>query len=95
MLYTFLDRWEYCCEQFVDALVVENFFKLRFMLKRSKYVVNIFHSFIIAIFLLSLGGCGHKASPYYEQKAPLGDENVKFIIQESQNMPEDTNVSCR
>lgn len=32
------------------------------------------------MFLLSLSGCGHKASPYYEDGSPASDENVKFII---------------
>lgn len=32
------------------------------------------------MFLLSLSGCGYKASPYYLEKAPPSDENVKFIV---------------
>lgn len=38
--------------------------------------------FIIAMFLLGLGGCGYKADPFYTQDAPEGDENVEFIIKE-------------
>lgn len=44
---------------------------------------GIFHLVIIALFLLGLSGCGYKANPYYSQKAPQGDENVKFIIKKS------------
>jgi len=52
-----------------------------------------FHVLIIAIFLFSLSGCGYKASPYYEQVAPQGDENVEFILKEKQ-IREDNNESC-
>ena len=38
--------------------------------------------FIIAMFVLSLNGCGYKAPPYLIEEAPAGDENVKFIIKE-------------
>lgn len=41
------------------------------------------------MFLLSLNGCGYKKAPYYieetpktEKKAPVGDDNVEFIIKE-------------
>jgi len=37
---------------------------------------------IIAMFLLVLSGCGHKANPYYEEKASMEDKNVKFIIKD-------------
>lgn len=53
--------------------------------------------FIIASFLLSMGGCGHKASPYYEQDAPVEDENVKFVIEEKEFesiMINENNESC-
>jgi predicted small lipoprotein YifL len=46
---------------------------------------------IIAIFLLSLSGCGYKASPYYKEKAPDADNNVKFIIKDKNF---DNNESC-
>ncbi|WP_297443015.1 hypothetical protein [Sulfurimonas sp.] len=49
---------------------------------------------IIASFLLSLSACGYKANPYYEKKAPQGDENVDFFIQK-QKMKNDNNESCR
>jgi len=32
------------------------------------------------MFLLSLSACGYKADPYYEEKVPTNDKNVKFII---------------
>jgi len=35
---------------------------------------------IIASFVLSLNGCGYKASPFYTQESALEDKNVKFII---------------
>jgi len=35
---------------------------------------------IITVFLLSLNGCGYKASPYYLEDAPAGDENVEFTV---------------
>ncbi|MDQ7045723.1 MAG: hypothetical protein Q9M32_07415 [Sulfurimonas sp.] len=43
-------------------------------------ISNIFHILIIAMFLLGLNGCGYKASPFYTQDAPLGDENVTFKL---------------
>ena len=39
--------------------------------------------FIIAVFLLSVSACGYKAAPFYSEDAPEGDENVEFIIQET------------
>jgi len=44
--------------------------------------------------LLSFSACGYKADPYYEEKAPQGDKNVKFIIQKKENKNEN-NESCR
>ncbi len=50
---------------------------------------------IIASFLLSLGGCGYKKSPYYLKSAPQSDENVEFIIKrESQSTINENNESC-
>ncbi|WP_154645653.1 hypothetical protein [Sulfurimonas gotlandica] len=43
---------------------------------------TVFHLLIIAMFALSLNGCGYKKAPYYQDEAPSGDENVKFIIKE-------------
>jgi len=43
-------------------------------------LIHIFHGIIIASLLLSISGCGYKEAPYYENNAPQGDENVKFII---------------
>jgi len=40
---------------------------------------------IIAIFSLNLSGCGYKASPYYQESAPKGDDNIKFIITQPKN----------
>lgn len=37
---------------------------------------------IIAMFLLSLNGCGYKGAPYYEE-SDQSDENVEFIIKKS------------
>ena len=67
------------------------------MLNRTKYIVSSFHIAIIAIFLLSISGCGYKASPYYENEAPEGDENVEFIIKDkeiSKNENNENNESC-
>jgi len=47
---------------------------------------------IIASFLLSVGGCGYKAPPYYEQSTPKEGKNVKFIMQK-RNFT-DNNRSC-
>lgn len=52
------------------------------MLKKSNYFIGIFHLLIIAMFMLSVNGCGYKSAPYYEEEAPASDENVKFIIKE-------------
>lgn len=41
---------------------------------------SVFHLVIIAMFLLSLSGCGYRADPYYLEDAPQGDNNIKFII---------------
>ena len=49
---------------------------------------------IIASFLLSLGGCGHKAAPYYQKSAPKGDENVEFILEKKQIPVYENNESC-
>lgn len=46
---------------------------------------------IITTFLLSVGGCGYKAPPYYEEDTPKGDKNVAFHIEKQSN---DTNESC-
>jgi hypothetical protein len=50
--------------------------------------------FIIASFLLSMSGCGHKANPYIEQEAPAEDENVKFVIEKKKFPVIENNVSC-
>lgn len=34
------------------------------------------------MFLLGLSACGYKKGPYYLEKTPSGDNNVKFIIKE-------------
>jgi predicted small lipoprotein YifL len=52
------------------------------MLNRIKNLSTVFHLLIIAMFALSLNGCGYKKAPYYQDEAPSGDENVKFIIKE-------------
>ncbi|WP_299916307.1 hypothetical protein [Sulfurimonas sp.] len=43
-------------------------------------MTSVFHLVIIAMFLLSFSGCGHKGNPYYLEDAPEGDKNVKFFI---------------
>ena len=49
-------------------------------MNRINNLSSIFHAVIIALFLLSLSGCGYKKAPYYEDKTPTSDENVKFSI---------------
>jgi len=49
-------------------------------LDRVYNLTGAFHLVIIAMFLLSLSGCGYKDDPYYLESAPQGDNNVKFII---------------
>ncbi|PLY12948.1 hypothetical protein CVO_07665 [Sulfurimonas sp. CVO] len=48
-------------------------------------LTSVFHLIIIAIFLLSISGCGYKADPYYLEDAPQSDENIEFIIKKSNN----------
>lgn len=43
-------------------------------------LTSVFHLVIIAMFLLSLSGCGYRGDPYYLDSAPQSDKNVKFII---------------
>jgi predicted small lipoprotein YifL len=47
---------------------------------------------IIAMFLLSLSGCGYRGDPYYLDSAPQSDKNVKFIIKKPSG---DNNESSR
>lgn len=49
-------------------------------MNRVNNLTSVFHLAIIAMFLLSLSGCGYKADPYYLEEAPKGDKNIKFII---------------
>ena len=58
-------------------------------MNRSNNIRRIFHTLIIAIFLLSLNGCGYKDDPYYEEDSPSGDKNIEFIIKK----PIDNNES--
>jgi len=51
--------------------------------------------FIIAIFLLSLSGCGYKADPYYEKSPPKSDENVQFFIKKQQSKVDEKSESCQ
>jgi predicted small lipoprotein YifL len=64
-------------------------------LDSSNYLTRIFHTLIIASFLLSLSGCGYKAAPYYQKDAPEGDENVKFTLEKKEFQSDDLNGSCR
>lgn len=52
---------------------------------------KILYILIIASFFFVFDGCGYKASPYYEEKAPKGDKDVTFIIKKKEF---DTNESC-
>lgn len=55
---------------------------------------SVFHLVIIAMFLLSLSGCGYRADPYYLEDAPQGDNNIKFIIKKpSSDNNESDNVN--
>ena len=60
------------------------------MLKSSNNLTSIFHLLIIASLVLSLDGCGYKASPFYKKDIYLEDKNVKFI-----NKSVDNNASCK
>jgi len=49
-------------------------------------LTSIFHGAIIAMFLLSLNGCGYKAAPFYKnQKVITKDKNVIFIQKSSES----------
>ncbi|MCK9455367.1 MAG: hypothetical protein M0Q20_09465 [Sulfurimonas sp.] len=48
-------------------------------------MTSVFHTAIIAMFLLSLSGCGYKADPYYLEEAPQSDKSIEFIIKKSDN----------
>lgn len=58
---------------------------------RSNNLTGIFHTLIIAMFLLGLSGCGYKQDPYYLEEAPSGDENVEFIIKQPAGDNNETN----
>ena len=51
-------------------------------MNKIKNLTSIFHLVIIAVFLLGLSGCGYKADPYYEEEAPIGDQNIEFHVKE-------------
>jgi len=57
-------------------------------------LTSIFHALIITSFLLVLCSCGYKAAPYYQKKAPKGDENIKFILKKKEFPKMEDNVSC-
>ena len=40
---------------------------------------------IIAMFVLSLNGCGYKAPPYYLEEVSSVDEDIEFIIKSRVN----------
>ncbi|MBL1243640.1 MAG: hypothetical protein COA39_004470 [Sulfurimonas sp.] len=44
--------------------------------------------------MFSLGGCGYKASLYYEEEPPKGDENVEFLIKNKEIIKNENNESC-
>jgi hypothetical protein len=39
--------------------------------------------------VLGFNACGHKGAPFYSKEAPIGDENIEFIIKSEEN-----NASC-
>lgn len=49
---------------------------------------------IIAMFSLSLNGCGYKAPPYYQDEAPQGDKNVEFIIKKPTDKKVEIEPNC-
>ena len=49
-------------------------------MKQKYNLTTIFNMLIIAMFLFSLSGCGHKGMPIYEENSSYNDENVKFIL---------------
>jgi len=57
--------------------------------------LSAFHVVIIAIFLLSINGCGYKAAPYYENEVPQEDENIVFIIKDKEILSDENNESCK
>lgn len=71
----------------LDTFVLQELRKLRFILNRINNLTSIFHLAIIAVFLLSLNGCGYKKAPYYLEEAPKGDENIAFSLKQ----PSDAN----
>jgi len=66
----------------MDASIFRKFRKLRSILNKLKNLSTAFHLLIIAMFILSINGCGYKSAPSYEEEVPVGDENVKFIKKE-------------
>ncbi len=55
---------------------------------------SIFRMLIIAMFSLSLNGCGYKAPPYYQDEAPQGDKNVEFIIKKPTDKKVEIEPNC-
>jgi len=49
---------------------------------------------IIAMFSLSLNGCGYKAPPYYQEDVPKSDKNVEFIMKKPTQENNEVEQSC-
>jgi hypothetical protein len=61
-------------------------------LNRIYNLVGGFHLIIIAMFLLSLSGCGYKDNPHYFDSEVKSDKSVKFFIKKPSG---DNNESSR
>ena len=59
---------------------MREFRELRSALKGIYNLTSVFHIAIIAMFLLSLSGCGHRGAPYYLEQEAHSDKNVKFFL---------------
>jgi len=55
---------------------------------------SIFSMLIIAVFSLSLSGCGYKAPPYYQEDVPKSDKNVEFIMKKPTQENNEVEQSC-
>lgn len=55
--------------------------------------MGIFHSLIIATFLLGFHGCGYKANPFYMQEEAMNDEHVDFIVRKL-NVDNNKSATC-
>lgn len=65
---------------YLHTFVMREFRELRSALNRIYNLTGVFHMAIIAMFLLSLSGCGHRGNPYYTESEAHSDKNVKFFL---------------